>query len=459
MSKINREKILKPFLVTGQAIKSWYQRRLSRQTRLALLIITGGVMCSVAVVATTPKPAPEEVAEKAWSVSAMAVVPMNIAPNLNLFGRVSTPRKAKLTAAVQANVLDVLVDEGQLVAKGDLLIQLDDRDVKLDLMQAQADLDDAQAQRAQMKAQHQADVKKLDYQEQMFDLAQKKTERYQQLRGDQLISAAVLDEAESLARQQAIALEQQRVVVKTFKHELAKAKASVDRATVKVEQARLNLERTRIEAPFGGLVSGVEVAPGDRVSVGHALLALIDTKKMEVRAPIASKYIASLSAQMKQQQRVRAWATIDGERIALTLRHLAAEVVSGHSGIDGIFAIDDKDLAASKANVVVLGRVVNMSLELPAEQNVASVPVQAVYDNQRVYLVENERLRGVDVDVVGEYVNDSGDYRVLVRSEALQEGQSLMTTQLSRAMTGLKVALSDASDQAEALDEAAVAVN
>ena len=67
------------------------------------------------------------------------------------------------------------------------------------------------------------------------------------------------------------------------------------------------------------------------------------------------------------------------------------------------------------------------------------MPIEAVYDNERVYVVEGERLRSIAVEVVGERVNEQGQYQVLIRSPSLRSGQQLMTTQLSSAITGLKV--------------------
>jgi hypothetical protein len=40
---------------------------------------------------------------------------------------------------------------------------------------------------------------------------------------------------------------------------------------------------------------------------------------------------------------------------------------------------------------------------------------------------------------VGDYADDDGAYRVLVRSEHLHAGQTIVTTQLPRAISGLRV--------------------
>ncbi len=412
-----------------------FKRRVSRQTRVAFSILGGGLLCSSLVIATSPQHAPEELEEKSWPVTSMAFEAQSLSPVLNLYGKVSTPRKAHLTAALSANVDRVLVDDGEEVLAGDLLIQLDDRDARLDVKQAAAELNNMRAQLARLNAQHQADVKMLHHQKELTALAEKKIERYAQLQSDQLLSAAVLDEARSHSRQQAIALEQQQIIVTNFAHAKVNAEAAIEMAQVKHEHAKLTLSRTRIEAPFAGLVTGLAVAPGDRVNTGHGLLGLIDTSNMEVRAAIAGKYIAGLRARLDAGLPVTAQAVLDGRSVSLALRRLTAEVASGRSGVEGIFRV------LEEGSAITLGRVVNLALQLPPEASVAAVPVQAVYDNQRVYVIENERLRGVEVEVVGERVDEQGEYQILIRSNELELGQSLMTSQLSRAITGLKVNL------------------
>jgi len=431
--KMLSRNIPKTVIMTSRSVWQKVVSRISRKTRTALMILLGGVTCSGLMIASAPKHAPEIVAEKVWPVSTVILTPSEMAPNLALYGRVSTPRKAHLTAAVQANVSAVLVDDGQPVKEGTLLIQLDDRDEKLNIKQAEAELSDANARVAQLRAQHVADRNMLALHQQMFVIAQKKTERYEQLQADRLISASVLDEARSLAQQQAIALEQQRIAVTNFSHMEAKELAAKAQAEVTLSRAQLNLSRTKITAPFSGLISGLSVAPGDRVNVGSELVGLIDTQQMQVRAAIGSKYIAGLRHRLAAGLPINAVATVDQVQVKLSLSRLAAEVAAGHSGIDGIFVVAKEDSS------IVLGRVVSLSLELPPEPQVSAVPIEAVYDNERVYVVEGERLRGVAVKVVGERINEQGQYQVLIRSPGLASGQQLMTTQLSRAITGLKV--------------------
>lgn len=56
--------------------------------------------------------------------------------------------------------------------------------------------------------------------------------------------------------------------------------ASRARAEAAVRVADLNLERTRVRAPVDGMVSNIELQPGDYAAAGHALFALIDQNSL-----------------------------------------------------------------------------------------------------------------------------------------------------------------------------------
>jgi multidrug efflux pump subunit AcrA (membrane-fusion protein) len=105
---------------------------------------------------------------------------------------------------------------------------------------------------------------------------------------------------------------------------------------------------------------------------------------------------------------------------------------TGQSGIDAFFRV-------APDSVMALGAVVNLTISLPEETNVVALPMHAVYDNNRVYRIADNRLQAVEIERVGEHLDDTGNYRVLVRSPALGRGDQLLVSQLPTAMSGLLV--------------------
>ena len=87
-----------------------------------------------------------------------------------------------------------------------------------------------------------------------------------------------------------------------------------------------------------------------------------------------------------------------------------------------------------------IGRVVDLEVTLPAEQQVVALPVQSIYENDRVYeVVGDDRLQGITVQRIGDHRAADGGYRVLVRGDGLRPGSRIITTQLPKASDGLRV--------------------
>jgi hypothetical protein len=76
---------------------------------------------------------------------------------------------------------------------------------------------------------------------------------------------------------------------------------------------------------------------------------------------------------------------------------------------------------------------------MPAQPNVVALPIHSLYENNKIYRVEDNRLVGIDVEEVGDFVDAENNFRVLIRSAQLQAGDRIITTQLPRAITGLLV--------------------
>ena len=94
---------------------------------LPILILALGVGGFLALWKSRPAAPALTPQEKAWVVAVERVAPGLLAPVLNLYGRVESPHLARIVAAVEGDVLEVPVLEGQTVATGQVLVRLDQR--------------------------------------------------------------------------------------------------------------------------------------------------------------------------------------------------------------------------------------------------------------------------------------------------------------------------------------------
>jgi hypothetical protein len=96
---------------------------------------------------------------------------------------------------------------------------------------------------------------------------------------------------------------------------------------------------------------------------------------------------------------------------------------------------------------VRLGQLLTVHLERPTREDVVEVPFRAVYGGGRVYVVEEGRMRGIDVESLGSS-GDGDEERLLVHADALTPGAALVTTHMPNAMEGLRVEIIDEGGRA-----------
>ena len=164
-------------------------------------------------------------------VELATVHPEDIRDVLSLVGTLQANESVLLKPEIEGQIASIPFKEGQKVSPGELLVQLDDRETAASLQEAQADLSYARAEHA----------------------------RRQNLFAQRVVS----------------------------KQELERARADMDRLAAHVEVMRARLAKTRITAPFAGIVGARRVSPGQVVKVGEELVNLeaMDPLKLEFEMP------------------------------------------------------------------------------------------------------------------------------------------------------------------------------
>ena len=408
---------------------------------LPVVILSVAGAAAAALIATKAKPKPVAMAERAWLVSTTKANPSRYAPSLTLYGRIESLWSSELTAGVAADVLEVPVVEGELVAKGTILVRLDDRDERLELAQREAELKQAIARIETEKTRHQANMEALPREKSLLNLTRSEVIRLQDLVKKKVGAQSALDTSRQALDRQAIALSLRQQAVDDHPARMAEAEAERERAEALRDQARLDLERCEVRAPFNGRIARVLVSPGRRARVGDPLVSMYDTDELLVRAQLPSRHMPAIRASMGAGATLVAAGSIDGVPIRAQLRSLAGEAASGTGGVDGLFRV------VAGGEQVNQGRFVRLELALPAQDGLIALPHESIYGTDRIYLVdEQNRMRAWQVARVGEVRLEGGRVRVLISAPDLPADARVVTTQLPNALDGLLVRETGAAD-------------
>ncbi len=196
----------------------------------------------------------------------------------------------RVSPKISEKVLRVLVDDNQVVKKGELLVELDPRDTQALVNQAKANLDSSEAKleeaRARLEAeqaglaQARADVREAKA---LADNAGQELDRSKSLRSSGAIAQREYDQmlAGGLSTTAALASREQKVHaaesgVRVAVASVASAEALVEQSRALLETARLRMENTKIHAPGSGRITRKNVETGNFVQPGSALMAVVE---------------------------------------------------------------------------------------------------------------------------------------------------------------------------------------
>ncbi len=402
-----------------------------RWRRPSVLIILAALAVAALLIITRDRSEPLERPERAWVVEVQPAISQTLRPTLELFGSVQSPQNAQLSAGVDGLINSVNVLDGDTVAADQVLILLDDRDVRLELQQADADLNEVQAKRAFAKRRLARSRGAFEKERELLELTEKRQARAQGLSEEGLLSQADLDTtAENLKRQQ-LAVSQAQLTVEEVEIQLTELAAQASRASALRDQARLDLERTEVRAPFDGVASELNVSEGDRVRENDVLLRLQNPAAIEVRTQIPARYAESVTQGLATGAAMSALVQTGDVSIAGRLARISGQTREASGGVDSFIRFEEPPRALR------LGSTVRVYLDLPPETDVIALPAEALYGRNQVYKLVDGRMQMVEVERVGERAQPIAGTEVLIRSTALADGDQIVVTKLSNAANGL----------------------
>jgi HlyD family secretion protein len=219
-------------------------------------------------------------------------------------------------APISTTVKRLLVKEGDHVHKGQLLLELDDDQIRSQAAQALAQVKTAQANEAELKTGGtQEEVLTLKAQltkaRDTRDVAQRNLDSYRRLQQEGAASAGEVHQAEvTLENAQAdVNLYEQKLKDRYSKPEVARIDAQAAEAQAAYDDAEDALRKSSVRAPFDGIVYSVPVKLGAFVQAGDMLLEEADLSHVLVRAFVDEPEVGRL--QVGQRVEV-AWDALSG---------------------------------------------------------------------------------------------------------------------------------------------------
>lgn len=205
-----------------------------------------------------------------------------------------------ITPRLAGTVTEVLVDNTQYVDAGAVLVRLDDSDARLALSRAEAELAATVRRVNQGFARLKQQRANVVARQRVLEQAQADLRRRQQALAVAAVSAEEAERAQSLRDQAAAQLLEAQAALTVIEAEVGGTTVArhpdVLQAETRLRAAWQDLARCVIRAPLAGQLEKRSVQPGQQVSPGHALMALVPMEQLWVEANFKEDQLKDMRA-------------------------------------------------------------------------------------------------------------------------------------------------------------------
>jgi len=261
--------------------------------------LTVGILAALALIPVFTRPGP-------LKIRTAMVERGPIRSLISTNGKIEPIRNFEAHSPVATTVRHLFVKEGDHVHQGQLLLQLDDADLRSQAARAQAQIKAAQAEESQISTGGtREEILTLEAQlvkaRSARDTAQRNLDAYRHLQQEGAASAGEVQQAEdALQRAQAdVTLLEQKQKARYSQPEAAKVLGQAQEAQAAYDAAEDALRKSSVRAPFDGVVYALPVKQGGYVQNGELLLQEGDLTQMLVRTFVDEPDIGRLSIGQK----------------------------------------------------------------------------------------------------------------------------------------------------------------
>lgn len=370
---------------------------------LPILVLLVGAAIAVAIVKAKPKVERQSTEAAAPLVRVVEVRLRDLPLNVQAQGTVEPRNEATLVAQVGGRIERVARQfaEGAFFGRGQTLLWIEDADYRLAVAQAEASV--AQARVGLQREEAEAELALSEWAE----------------LGE--------GEASPLTRREP---------------QLAQARAALAASEASLEQARLNLSRTRVQAPYDGRLRAKQADIGQFVGPGAPLATVYSTDAAEVRLPVSREELAFLDLDLGRGDFGEQGPAVQlSGQAGVETQSWAGRVVRADGGFDprtrmlGLYVevIDPFGRRTAANEVLPMGLFVEAEIQGRSVTDVVLLPRAALRDGNRVLVATENRLVYRPVEVVRTLSDE------VVIGSGLEPGELVCVSNLETVVDGMRV--------------------
>lgn len=377
---------------------------------LPAIIVIAGVMISVTLIKTKPKTRRRPSEKQARLVETVLIQPKDVTVMIDGMGVVVPARQVNLTSQVFGKITELNPEliPGVILAKDDKLLQIEPDDYELIVTQRKGELANAQSNL------------EIEYGSQ--DIAKQESK---------LLGNALSDSDKRLV------LRQPHLVI---------AKSNFEMAQARLDQAKLNLERTGIKLPFNAVINEKNIELGQMVSQSTPLIKLTGTDEFWINVSVQVdklKWIMIPGKNGEEGSKVKvynksAWGE-NNFRTGKVVRLLPDLETSGRMA-KLIVSIQDPLLINSEdpvRNLLLLGSYVRVEIEGETIKSAYSIDRSLLRNGDNIW-VANKEGDETKLNIQSVNVLYKGRDEVVI-SNRIGSSDNIVTSDISAPVAGMRL--------------------
>jgi HlyD family secretion protein len=228
----------------------------------------------------------------------------NVDNTINAAGVVIPVHEEVVSSPGASRVAKVLVKPGQQVKQGELLLELDDREIRLALEALKEQLAQQENKVVVLKLEMEQKLKQTRSAIELLEIdlqaSRALRERNRKLRESGLVSGQDLLTSELNVQRNEVQLRQQRELIEDTRRATASAiaAANLQKEILQKQIARQEglLEQTRVRAPFAGMLTSLVEEEGASVAAGQLVARISELNNYRVEATLSDFHARQLAA-------------------------------------------------------------------------------------------------------------------------------------------------------------------
>ncbi len=182
----------------------------------------------------------------------------------------------QISPQISGQVSKVVIQSYQSVKKGDVLLQIDQRNYQLAVERAQANLTLAQAQTLSAREQTKANLAKASARQQQQVNMALNNQRTKALAAKGAVAKEQADDNVFKLKEATANTLAANALIASSQAQVSEAESRLEIAKIALTQAKLNFSYTIITAPVNGIIGKVKIQAGDFINTGEPLFPMVD---------------------------------------------------------------------------------------------------------------------------------------------------------------------------------------